>query len=185
MLLILGIYGVSAILQKQKGVRFHTARESAMQKVKKKYYCTFSSSAPQAVHFSLQIQESRLWLKQVAAPMTRFSICQFQDTVLWYQHHPIYWTIKGGRKVSATLTLFSYRKFSELQFMLRPVNSRENPVFCHWELGKPGDIQIQAKQLWSSLSTILQSEYGEAFHLIVSSPLPPSLICNRERRKEK
>lgn len=66
-------------------------------------------------------------------------------TVFWYQHYPIHWTIKGRRKVSATLTLFSYKTFSELQFMLRPVNRRENPVFCHWESGKPGDIQIQAK----------------------------------------
>ena len=49
------------------------------KKKKKKYYCTFSSSALQAVLFRLQTQESRLRLKQVAASVTRFSVCQFQD----------------------------------------------------------------------------------------------------------
>ena len=67
--------------------------------------------------------------------MTCFSICQFGD--IRQLHGVVISTlsslqsIKGRRKVSAALSLFSYRKFSELQFMLRPVNSRENPDFCH------------------------------------------------------
>lgn len=150
MLFVLGIYGVSAVLQKQKGVRFHTARESTMQKKKKSIT---AHSLP--VLSRLYFLDSKLrkagygwnkWqLQWHVLAYVSFRTSGNNKTVFWYQHYPIHWTIKGRRKVSATLTLFSYKTFSELQFMLRPVNRRENPVFCHWESGKPGDIQIQAK----------------------------------------
>lgn len=59
---------------------------------------------------------------------------------LRYQACPIHYTVTGKGDISASLSLFSYRKFSELQFMLRPVNSRKNPNFCHLKMRKLGDI---------------------------------------------
>lgn len=56
------------------------------------------------------------------------------QTTAWCCHtNPVPFTrpLKERGKFQATLSLFSYRKFSELQFMLRPVNSRKNPNFCH------------------------------------------------------
>lgn len=72
------------------------------------------------------------------SPKISISICQFgcHDT----STVPFSRLLKGRRKISATVSLFSYRKFGELQFMLRPVNSRKNPDFCHWGLAKTGDI---------------------------------------------
>lgn len=85
--------------------------------------------------------------------------------------------LKERGKFQTTLSLFSCRKFSELQFMLRPVNSRKNPNFCHRRWGSRVTLirsRSQAKQLWSSLSTVPQGKYGKALHFAVVSPPPPS-----------
>lgn len=113
------------------------------------------------------------------------------QTAAWCCHtNPIPFTrpLKEREKFQATLSLFSYRKFSELQFMLRPVNSRKNPNFCHWGWGSRVTLirsRSQAKQLWSSLATVPQAESAKALHLALVSPPPPTLICNRGRGKGK